>query len=178
MMTCRGSRGVTPLILKVGTGWRCFVDRVFWWNGSIMANIIYSGYFYCNTCPTFRSRESRPFFWKLEVCFEDLPSSVTICFGDLPSSVTICFGDLPSSVTICFWDLPSSVTICFGDLPSSVTICFGDLPSSVTICFGDLPSSVTIFSPVESLRSSSHRTESPKQSFSSPLFLRTQLGAS
>ena len=134
MMTCRGSRGVTPLILKVGTGWRCFVDRVFWWNGSIMANIIYSGYFYCNTCPTFRSRESRPFFWKLEVCFEDLPSSVTICFGDLPSSVTICFGDLPSSVTI--------------------------------------------FSPVESLRSSSHRTESPKQSFSSPLFLRTQLGAS
>ena len=145
MMTCRGSRGVTPLILKVGTGWRCFVDRVFWWNGSIMANIIYSGYFYCNTCPTFRSRESRPFFWKLEVCFEDLPSSVTICFGDLPSSVTICFGDLPSSVTI---------------------------------CFGDLPSSVTIFSPVESLRSSSHRTESPKQSFSSPLFLRTQLGAS
>jgi len=49
-------RSVTALFLKVGTEWRCFVDRVFLWNGSIMDNIIYSGYFYCDICPTVRSR--------------------------------------------------------------------------------------------------------------------------
>ena len=135
-------RGVTPRILKVGTEWRCFVDSVFRWNGTVMDNIIYSGYFYCDTCSTFRSRRPRLFYWTLETCFRDLPSSVTIFFF-APSKVCV----VPTIVLKvlnrvfflrCFYEHNSAQVKTFGETTNrskSQQLCDTELVSGVIAWF-------------------------------------------
>ena len=119
-------------------GGRCFADRVFWWNGTIMDNIIYSGNHYCDTCPTFRSR-SRPVLLETRDLFQG-PTVISHDFFFLPSKVlpAIVLKVLNRVFLRCFYEHNSAQVKTFGETTNrtkSQQLCDTELVSGVIAWF-------------------------------------------